>query len=68
MTSVSFTSGELLDIIKSLEVMESKAEYNEDYYLASYYLHLSQQFGRIHEKLQEMPSENRVAHLILAQA
>lgn len=68
MTSVSFSSGELLDIIKSLEVMETKADFNEDYCLASYYLHLIQQFERIHDKLQEMPGEKRVAHLILAQA
>jgi hypothetical protein len=66
MTQVSFTSGEILDIIKSLEVMESKADLSGDPHLAAYYFGIITQFYRIHEKLKDFQPENRVANLILA--
>jgi hypothetical protein len=67
MTSISFTSGELLDIIKALEYYEDDAYFNqEDAPLASYYLSMQNQFQRIYDKLQELPGESRVANLVLA--
>jgi len=67
MTSISFTSGELLDIIKALEYYEDDAYYNQnDAQLASYYLGMQNQFRLIYDKLQELPGEDRVANLVLA--
>ena len=67
MTSISFTSGELLDIIKTLEEKENLA-YLVDYDpgLAAYYMNLGNQFQRIYDKLQELPGESRVANLVLS--
>jgi hypothetical protein len=67
MTSISFTSGELLDIMKALEYYEDDAYYNQnDAQLASYYLSMQNQFRLIYDKLQELPGEDRVANLVLA--
>jgi len=66
MTSISLTSGELMDVISALEVMENQADYNNDAHLASYYLGILQQFQQVLEKVQEKPGEKRVAHLVLA--
>ena len=66
MTSISFTSGELLDIIKALEIQEDRAYVVQgDSHLASYYLNLANQFQRIYDKLQEQTPEDRVANLVL---
>jgi len=61
MTHISFTSGELLDIISALESKE-----NDDPHLASYYLYMIQQFKMVYDKLQDLIPENRVAHFVLA--
>ena len=67
MTSISFTSGELLDIIKVLEVKENLAYIiDNDPGLSAYYMNLGNQFQRIYDKLQEFVPENRVANLVLA--
>jgi len=66
MTSISFTSGELLDIISALEEKEDALYLGEDKHLAAYYMNLAQQFQTIHNKLQEFQPENRVANLVLA--
>lgn len=66
MTSISFTSGELLDIMSALEEKENALYLAEDKHLAAYYMNLGVQFQRIYDKLQEFVPENRVAHLILA--
>lgn len=66
MTSISFTSGEILDIISALQDRVVKADYEGDSFLAVYYLNLIQQFETIDDKLQEFVPENRVAHLVLA--
>lgn len=65
MTSISFTSGELLDIISALEEKEN-AFFAEDYNLAAYYMNLGVQFQKVYDKLQEFVPENRVANLVLA--
>ncbi len=67
MTSISFTSGELLDIISALEEKENLAclvDYDPG--LAAYYMNLGNQFQRIYDKLQDFVPENRVANLVLA--
>jgi hypothetical protein len=66
MTSISFTSGELLDIISALEIKEDRAYDSGDRNLAAYYMNLGNQFQRIYDRLQEFVPENRVANLVLA--
>ncbi len=65
MTSISFTSGELLDIISTLCDKEQSV-YNEDPHLSAYYLNMIQQFEEVYNKLQDFVPENRVANLVLA--
>lgn len=66
MTSISFTSGEIYDIISALSCKGSAAEDAGDYHLSAYYLNMAQQFEEIAYKLQDFPGENRVAHLVMA--
>jgi hypothetical protein len=66
MTSISFTSGELLDIISSLCDKEQALYEAENYQLSAYYLNILQQFETIVEKLEELPGEKRVANLVMA--
>lgn len=66
MTSISFTSGELLDIISALEEKENALFLAENPQLAAYYMNLGVQFQAIYDKLQELPGESRVANLVLA--
>lgn len=65
MTSISFTSGELMDIISALEVKENQAYDGGDPHLAAYYMHMAAQFERINDRLSERPGEQRVAELVL---
>ena len=66
MTSISFTSGEILDIISTLEDKAEKLEESAQFTLANYYYNIIEQFDKITEKLQELPGEQREANLILA--
>ena len=67
MTFISFTSGELLDIIKALEYYEDDAYFNQnDPQLAAYYMSMQNQFELVLEKLSELQPEKRVANLVLA--
>ena len=66
MTHISFTSGEIMDIISALADKGSAAEDRGDYHLSAYYLNMVQQFEEIAYKLQDLPGENRVANLVLA--
>ena len=63
MTSISFTSGEILDIMDSLQL---KAQMVSDPHLAVYYESIVDQFQLIYDKLQDFVPENRVANLVLA--
>jgi len=65
MTTVSLTSGEVLDIISALCDKEQSV-YEENPHLASYYLHIIQQFENISHRLEELPGEKRVANLVMA--
>lgn len=67
MTSISFTSGELLDIIKALQVQADIAcDIKDNHQLGVYYLNMSDQFQLIYDKLKDFQPENRVANLVLA--
>lgn len=66
MTSISFTSGEILDIISSLEDKAENLEESGQFTLANYYYNMIDQFDRISEKLKDFQPENRVANLVLA--
>lgn len=66
MTHISFTSGEILDIISALEDRAEKAEETGRFHLASYYHDIIQQFDIIENKLKDFPGENKVANLVLA--
>jgi len=65
MTTVSLTSGEVLDIISALCDKEQSV-YEENPHLAAYYLHIIQQFENISHRLEELPGEKRVANLVMA--
>lgn len=65
MTHISFTSGEIMDIIDALSVKGSAAEDAGEHQLSAYYLHMVQQFEEITYKLQELPGEQRVANLVM---
>jgi hypothetical protein len=66
MTSISLTSGEILDIISALDYKVKDAEIFEEPHLAAYYTNIIQQFEGVYDKLQDFVPENRVANLILA--
>lgn len=65
MTSISFTSGELLDIISTLEDKAENLEESANFTLANYYYNIIDQLDRITEKLEQFQPENRVANLVL---
>ena len=65
-TSISLTSGEILDIISTLSDKEQALYYHGDEHLSAYYLNILQQFENVYHKLQELPGEKRVATLILS--
>ena len=66
MTQISFTSGELLDIIDVLVNKEQALFMANDHQGVAYYVNMELQFQIIHSKLLERPGEDRVAHLVLA--
>ena len=65
MITISFTSGELLDIISALDDVGDNCMQADDVHLASYYAKLSQQFEIIYDKVQGFVPEDRVANLAL---
>jgi hypothetical protein len=65
MTTISLTSGELLDLIDVLCDKEQSV-YEENPHLSAYYLGIIQQFEEISNRLEDLPGEKRVANLILA--
>lgn len=65
MTTISMTSGEIMDIMSLIDKKVLEEEDNNPH-LASYYGNLYQQFETVLNKLKELPGENRVANLVLA--
>lgn len=66
MTHISFTSGELMDIISTLEDKVETLEESADFHLAAYYYSIIDQLDLIVEKVKDFQPENRVANLVLA--
>ena len=65
MTSITLTSGEIMDIISVLEEKENALYLAENYQLSAYYMNLGVQFQKVYDKLQEVAGEKRVAKLVL---
>ena len=65
MTQVSFTSGELLDIISALEDKAENLEESANFTLSNYYYNIIEQLDKITEKLEDFQPENRIANLVL---
>ncbi len=66
MTSISLTSGQILDIISLLEEREDALYDADNKGLATYYMQMGVQFQRIYDRLQDVVPEKRVANLVLA--
>ena len=66
MTLISFTSGQILDIISALEEKENEIYDAGDKHLAAYYMNMGAQLQRVYDRLQDVTPENRVANLVLA--
>lgn len=65
MTTISLTSGEVMDVISALTSKGNSAFDSENYHLADYYFKLAYQFQKVSEKLKEMVPEERVANLVM---
>lgn len=65
MTSVSLTSGQLLDIISALEEKENTLYDADNKHLAAYYMNLGVQFQRVYDRIQNLQPEKRQATLVL---
>lgn len=66
MTTISLTSGELMDLITTLCDKEEALHDAEEYHLSAYYLNIIQQFEEVLSKLKERPGEKQVATLVLS--
>jgi hypothetical protein len=62
---ITFTSGQLLDIISVLEETENSLYDEDNKHLAVYYMNLVSQFQRMYDLLQGLPGEKRVAQLTI---
>ena len=62
---ISFTSGQLLDLIALLEEKEDALYDAEEKGLAVYYMQMGVQFQRMYDRLQDLPGEQRVAELVM---
>ena len=66
MTTISFTSGQILDIISALDEKEVALYEADDKHLAAYYMNMGAQFQRVYDRLQDVVPEKRIANLVLA--
>jgi hypothetical protein len=64
---ITFTSGQLLDIISLLEEKENALFDAHDKGLAAYYMQMGVQFQRMYDILQGLPGEKRVAQLSISE-
>lgn len=67
MKPISFTSGQLLDLIALLEEKEDALYDAEEKGLAIYYMQMGAQFQRMYDRLQSLPGEQRVVELVAQQ-
>lgn len=64
---ITFTSGQLLDLIALLEEKEDALYDAEERGLAVYYMQMGVQFQRMYDRLQSLPGEQRVVKLVAQQ-
>ena len=64
MTNISFTSGQILDIIDALEERENALYDANNKHLAAYYMNMVSQFQRVYDHLQHLPGEEKIANLV----
>jgi hypothetical protein len=62
---ITFTSGQLLDLISILEEKENALYDAGDKGLSMYYMQMGVQFQRMYDLLQGLPGEKRVAQLTI---
>ena len=62
---ITFTSGQLLDLISMLEEKEDALYDAGDKALAIYYMQMGVQFQRMYDLLQDLPGEQRVTQLVV---
>jgi hypothetical protein len=66
MTSISLTSGEILDVIDLMIIKEQQMLKEDNPYNAEYYKKLALKFSKIYQKLQDLPGEDRETTLVMA--
>lgn len=66
MKPISFTSGQLLDLIALLEEKEDALYDAENKALSIYYMQMGMQFQRMYDRLQGLPGEQRVVELVIS--
>lgn len=62
---ITFTSGQLLDLIDLLQEKEDALYDAENRALSIYYMQMGVQFQRMYDRLQDLPGEQRVAELVM---
>lgn len=62
---ITFTSGQLLDIIELLQEKEDAHYDAENRGLSVYYMQMGVQFQRMYDRLQSLPGEQRVVELVM---
>lgn len=64
---ITFTSGQLLDLIALLEEKEDALYDAEDRGLSVYYMQMGVQFQRMYDLLQDLPGEKRTTQLVIVE-
>jgi hypothetical protein len=64
---ITFTSGQLLDLISMLEEKEDALYDADNKGLAIYYMQMGVQFQKMYDLLQGLPGEKRVAQLSISE-
>jgi hypothetical protein len=63
---ITFTSGQLLDIISMLEEKEDALYDADNKGLAVYYMQMGVQFQRMYDLMKDLPGEKRVVQLVVS--
>lgn len=66
MKPISFTSGQLLDLISLIEEKENDLYDKGDKALSVYYMQMGVQFQRMYDRLQSLPGEQRVTEMVIS--
>jgi hypothetical protein len=64
---ITFTSGQLLDLIALLEEKEDALYDADERALSVYYMQMGVQFQRMYDLLQGLPGEKRTTELVIAE-